>query len=231
MSGTSVRRELRKGHGLLGLVLMAIPACSPDVQELAGPRVPVPNVTGEAIRASAPAGGVGVDLRTNQGVEVASTKTDASGRFGFVDVAQGVWEIKLSGRAPGDFESVTRAFRLESGSLTIAAMNIYAFGAAAAEPEDGASLPAPNPTQPLIFRWTLPAVPGARARVQVFEGTGSAVWVSSWRESQEASWDGLGNQGVYQGTPAAPGSYTWRVKFELPDSCEARAPSRRLVLT
>jgi len=172
-----------------------------------------------------------VDLRTEAGQQVATTTTGRAGGFGFADVTPGTWEVKVSGLRTGDFESAVRTILVDGETMTIPRVDIYGYGAAALEPGDGATLKAPNPTRPVVFRWVLPDIAGAAARVRLHDSAGNAVWFSQSFQGDSLPWNGLGNQGRYQGTLAPPGSYTWRVKFELPDSSEARVATRRLVLT
>ena len=207
--------------------------CSVDVQDGVGPRVRVPNVQGVVLRTTSPAQGLEVDLRTDAGQEVATTTTRRSGSFGFADVTPGTWEIKVSAGGPGDFESVTRGFQLgpDPAPLSLPPVDVHAYGASAIEPVDGASVTAPSFIEPLIFRWTRPDMPGVTAHVQLYDAAGSPVWFSSALQTDQVPWNGLGNQGTYQGQPVGPGQYTWRVKFILPDSSEGRTGSRRLALT
>ncbi len=222
-----------KGTALTLMLAVLLPGCGVDVQDGVGPRVPVPNVQGVAVRATSPAQGLHVDLRTDAGQEVATTTTTRWGSFGFADVGPGAWEIKVAGGGPGDFESVTRGFQLgpDPAPLSLPPVDVLAYGAAAVEPADGATLTAPSLIEPLVFRWTRPDLPGVTARVQLYDAAGSPVWFSSALQADQVPWNGLGNQGDYQGQPVSPGQYTWRVKFVLPDAAEGRIASRRLSLT
>lgn len=207
-----------------------VSGCSPDFRDGVGPVVPVPNVEGSVMRSGSAASGLDVSLRDSSGVETAKTVTSASGSYGFGDVAPGGWEVKVSGSMPGDFDSVTRDFALASPSVTLTSVDVSARGAAASDPANGASLPVPSAAQPLTFQWTFPSVAGATAHVQVFDSQGSPVWSSGSLKVGSSAWDGLGNQGTYQGKAAVPGSYTWRLKFSLPDSSQAKTAPWRLDL-
>ena len=215
---------------LLLLLLVASSGCSPNIQDGVGPRVPIPNVDGSVLRSGAPAAGLKVALRDSSGVEVAGTVTTLSGYYGFGDVALGTWEVKVSGVSAGDFDSVARDFDLMDSTFSLRALDIHAYGAALLAPTDGASQPVPSPVQPVTFRWNLPSLPGVAARAQVLDSGGSAVWYSGGLQTSEVGWNGLGNQGRYQGVVVPPGSYNWRVKFDLPDSSQAKTSTRRLVL-
>jgi len=202
-----------------------------NVQDGAGPHVPVPNVLGMVERAASPAAAIDVELRTSAGQPVSSTTTTRSGSYGFDVTSSGSWEVKISAGQNGDFDAVTHPIQFQDpGPLSVPPIDIFAHGAAALGPASGASVPVPSATQPLTFRWTLPAISGARARVQLFDLQGVAVWSSSWLSAGEVAWDGVGNQGSSTGVPAPAGSYAWRIKFSLPDSSEARIASRPLIL-
>jgi len=213
-------------------MLWLLPGCGVDVQDGAGPRVPIPNVLGLVRRASAPASGLQVELRTDGGQEVASTATDPSGGYGFDVPTSGAWEIKVSSGRPDDFDSITRGFQFQDpGPLSLPAVDVYAYGAAVLEPAPDTSVATPSPSQPLIFRWIRPALAGVAARVQLFDSAGAAVWYSSSLAADQVAWNGIGNQGGYQGQAVTAGQYSWRVKFVLPDTSQARSATRKLSLT
>lgn len=232
--GPSRRRApVRSSPGPPGLVLLLLTAwmvgCSPDVHDGMGPRVPLPNVKGVVLRAGDPAAGLGVDLREPVGnLTTASTHTTSAGEYDFGDVPAGTWEVKVSGDDPGDFDSVTRPFSLAiAGQVVLLPdLDIAAYSAAPSEPAAGALVPTPSPQQPLHFVWQNPARPFLSARVQVFDGRGQAVWYSPKSLNQESLWNGVGNQGDFTGLLVTAGTYGWRVKFELPDTVEARTGTR-----
>jgi hypothetical protein len=215
----------------LMLAALAIAGCSVNVQDGAGPHVPVPNVLGMVERAASPAAAIDIELRTSAGQPVSTTTTTRSGSYGFDVTSSGSWEVKISAGKDGDFDAVTHPILFQDpGPLAVPPIDIFAHGAAALEPAPGASVAVPSATQPLTFRWTQPAITGARARVQLFDSQGVAVWSSSWLSASEVPWDGVGNQGTRTGTPTSAGSYSWRIKFSLPDSSEARIATRPLIL-
>jgi hypothetical protein len=213
-------------------VLWLLPGCGVDMQDGAGPRVPIPDVLGLVRRAGTPASGLQVELRTDGGQEVASMATDRSGGYGFDVPGSGAWEIKVSSGRSDDFDSVTRGFQFQDpGPLSLPAVDVYAYGAAVLEPASDTSVVAPSPAQPLIFRWIRPALSGVAARVQLYDSAGAAVWSSSSLETDQIPWNGIGNQGSYQGQAVTAGQYSWRVKFVLPDTSQARSATRKLTLT
>jgi len=223
-----VKRDLALAIG----VTAVLSGCSPDFRDGTGPIVPVPNVEGAVTRSGSVAPGLLVSLRDSTSQDVAKTVTNASGNYGFGNVASGAWEVKVSGRDPGDYDSVTRAFQLVSPSLTLPMLDVSAHGAGPTNPADGAAHAVPTPVQPLVFQFNFPsAPPGVIAHAQVFDSGGKAVWFSGALKIGESAWNGLGNQGGYQGTVATPGSYTWRLKFDLPDSSAAKTAPRGLTLT
>jgi hypothetical protein len=217
---------------LATLTATVLSGCSPDFRDGTGPIVPVPNVEGAVTRSGSAAPGLGVALRDSSGHDMAKTVTNASGDYGFGNVTSGTWQVKVSGGEPGDYDSVTRDFQLTSPSLTLPVLDVSANGAGATSPADGVTQPVPTPVQPLVFQFNFPSAPSnATAHVQVFDSAGSPVWYSGSLKIGESAWNGLGNQGGYQGRAATPGAYTWRLKFELPDSSEARTTPRGLTLT
>jgi hypothetical protein len=217
---------------LATLVAAVVSGCSPDFRDGTGPIVPIPNVEGTVTRSGSAAPGVGVALRDSTGHDMAKTVTDASGNYGFGNVTSGLWQVKVSGREPEDYDSVTRNFQLLSPSLTLPMLDVSAHGAGATNPAAGATEPVPTPLHPVLFQFNFPsAPPGVTARAQVFDSAGKPVWYSGSLKLGESAWNGLGNQGDYQGRVATPGNYTWRLKFDLPDSSEARTALRGLILT
>jgi hypothetical protein len=204
-----------------------------DVQDGVGPRVPFPDVAGAALRASSPAPHLDVEIRDpGSGRVVLATASDARGRYAFSGVPAGRWEVKISGAAGGDFASVSREFERAAGQPThlLPALDVFAFGAAPTAPPDGARLARPSPAQPLYFRWTNPPHPGRQARVLLYDQRGDPVWSSSRFAADSALWNGVGNQGPYSGALVPAGPYAWRIKFDLPDSVQARTALRAMVL-
>ena len=197
---------------------LLLPGCGVDVQNGAGPRVP--------------RSGLRVELRNEGGERISSTVTGASGAYGFSVTGSGPWEIKVAAGVAGDFDSITRSFWLQgSGPTELPPLDVYAYGSGLRDPAAGASVTAPSPTQPLTFTWTRPALDGVTARVQLFDSGGVSIWNSSWLDADQVGWNGIGNQGGYQGRSVQAGHYSWRVKFNLGDSSEGRTPTRKLELT
>ncbi|MCK4414613.1 MAG: carboxypeptidase regulatory-like domain-containing protein [Candidatus Eisenbacteria sp.] len=219
--------------GLLLPLSFWLVGCEADVRDRVGPRVPVPNLTGQVVRAGAGADDVEVELRrAGDAAVVDSTETDQQGRFAFFGVAAGDWEIKASREEPGDFDSVSRTFVLadEEVPLELAAIDIHAYGAAPVEPEDQAVLPRPNLFAPMAFRWQLPERELRGVRVRCYDADGGAVWTSLKDIYNEIAWNGIGDEGEYRGELVPAGAYAWRVKVELEDGLEGRLDWREFIL-
>ncbi len=213
-----------------GLAL-AVGACSPDVRDNIGPRVPVPNAMGQVARAGAPAENLKVELRCSVSAEViASATTDDDGEYLFTDVPSGDWEIKVSGDEDGDFDSVSRIFGLaqRGDQAVLPELDIHAFGLTLLAPAEASSHPPPSLFDPIEFSWALPSVSIASARVQLYSAAGERVWSSEKTLGPTAVWNGIGNEGGHAGRPVAAGAYYWRVKLELGDEIEARSESYTL---
>jgi hypothetical protein len=218
---------------LIWTIVLIAPACSVDVQDGVGPSVPVPNVTGQATRAGDAAEDLEVDLRrAEDAVVVDSTSTNGAGEFLFADVTLGEWEVKVSGDEESDFDSVSREFTLaHAGSLVVLPdLDVSAYGTVLLEPQDGSEMPTPNPFQPILFRWTLPDREVSWTRVRVYDAAGRPVWASEKGVREQAVWNGLGNEGDYDGRLVTAGDYSWRLKLGFPDDLEARVDYRGLVL-
>lgn len=217
---------------ILALVLV-FAGCSGDFHDGVGPRVPIPNVEGIVTREDAPAPSLRVEVRgIETHVALASGRTGPSGAFGLEVSPLGRWEIKVSGKELGDFDSETRIFELSDSvrSVHLPPFDISARGAALAEPPQDAQVPIPTLSEPLQFQWTPPSTAILTARVQLYDSLGADAFISVQTTESQIIWNGIGNQSQYQGKPIPPGRYVWRVKFLYPDSTEARTMSHRLTL-
>lgn len=217
---------LLAGALLAGALTQA--GCSPDMKDGLGPRVPVPNVSGRVERDGVAASAVDVSVRDpNDASTIADAKTDANGSY-VVAAPAGVWEVKVKGRIPGDFASVIRGFVVSSTGQRVSmdSLDIFAYQAALVAPADAAMLALPSPSNPVTFRWSPPRHAITSVRAQLYDGSGEAVWFSAKSSDSSAVWNGRGNQGAFTGVDLPAATYTWRVKFDLPDSSEARTLSR-----
>jgi len=195
-----------------------------------GPRVPVPNISGRAERDGVSAFALDVSVRDSLGNTLVSAKTDAYGSYALA-APRGAWEVKLKGKLPGDFDSVTRDLVIDDAGdrVALGPMDIFAYGAGLGAPLDNSTLGLPTQAAPATFRWSLPTRTFTSARAQLFDSTGAAVWYSTKSTDSSATWNGAENQGSASGSPAPAGAYTWRVKFEFPDTSAARTATWRVV--
>lgn len=217
---------------IVAAVLCAV-GCDVNVGDGVGPRAPIPDVEGTVSRGTSPAVRLDVELRNvATDIKVFETDTNTDGYFGFVDVPSGLWDLRVESEVPGDFASVSRQFYRADGDgrLRIPAFDVFAHGARLTAPVIGASRLAPTPFDPLDFHWTPPAVAGVVGRVQVTDQAGLDVWKSPSGAADSVRWNGYGTEGAYFGLPIGPGSYEWRVKFDFPDTSEARTERRALRL-
>jgi hypothetical protein len=203
--------------------------CSPNVKDGIGPRIPIPNISGRAERDGAAAPTLDVSVRNpDDNTVVGSTKTDANGTY---DLAApvGVWEVKIKGKLPGDFDSVTRDLVIAGSGerVVIEPLDVFAYGSALISPSDSETLAFPTHGKPMTFRWRNPARAFSSARAQLFDSAGAAVWYSAKSTDSSATWDGTRNQGSAAGTAVPAGNYMWKVKFDLPDSSVARTATRK----
>lgn len=220
-----MHKLLQRALLVAGLWLAA--GCSVDVKDGIGPLLPVPNVAGQALRAGAPAGGLDAELRDAETAETVGSTVTQGGRFEFADIPPGHWEIKVSGDDPGDFDSVSRTLLLANADslYELPDFEVWAYGCAVLEPQDGSSLPRPNLFAPLTFRWTLPSGSNREldwVRAYLYTAAGDQVWTSDRILAAEVAWNGIGNEGDFAGLPVAAGAYYWRLKLAFTDSLEAR---------
>jgi hypothetical protein len=215
-----------------GLLILAS-GCAVDVRDGLGPRVPEPDIEGTVSRGASPAINVDVELH-NVATEtkVFDTRTNRQGFFAFFGVNPGLWEVRAESDLPGDFASVSRQFYRADGdgTLSVRGLDVFAHGAGLLAPTAGASVIAPTPFEPLEFHWSAPNISGAIAHVQLYDQAEQSVWKSPRVVVDSVQWYGFGSEGSYQDVPVGPGNYEWRVKFEFPDTTEARTERRQLRL-
>jgi hypothetical protein len=166
-------------------------------------------------------------------IKVLDTQTHRDGSFGFNDVPGGLWEVRVESDVPGDFASLSRQFYRtdDDSTFQLPDFDIAAHGSRLVAPDAGARIIAPTPFDPLDFLWSSPDIPGATAHVQLYDSLGQDVWKSASVQADSVRWYGYGSEGSYQNTAISPGLYEWRVKFEFPDTTEARTETRILRLT
>jgi hypothetical protein len=216
------------------VILFAL-GCSPDLHEVVGPLVPVPNVTGQVLRDAIPVADIKVKLEvTDTDSTVADVRTDARGRFAFAEVGTGRWTVRADSRDPSDFAKVTYGFVFlaPDTSLEIPPLEITLDGLEALVPEDDAILPVPSFTSPVRFEWRRPEDPTAAVQVRIFGTTGEAFWYSERIFDEFAVWNGFGNRGEFIGKRAESGTYRWRLRVERSGSpIEWNTANRTIVFT
>lgn len=230
LEGTTASRRAgrpRRGRSraLIGFIVLLLEGCAVDVQDGVGPRVPLPDVEGTVLRASTPASDVDVELHNvATDTKMFDTESDLHGVFRFYAVPGGLWEVRVESDRPGDFASRSRQFYRADGDikLVVPPFDIFAHGAGLEAPIAGAIVVAPTPFTPLDFYWESPPDSGVLARVQIYDDADQDVWRSSWVAADSVRWHGYGTEGSYQGVPVGPGQYEWRVRFQFPDTTEAR---------
>jgi hypothetical protein len=219
--------------GALGIVFPL--GCSPDLQEVVGPLVPVPNVTGQVIRHGIPADDIKVKLEiTETDSTVTDARTDAQGGFAFAEVGAGNWTVRADSREPSDFAKVTYDFVFlgPDTSLEVPPLEISLDGLRPLTPENEAILPVPSFTSPIRFVWQRPEDPTAAVQVRVFGPTGEAFWYSERIFEEFVPWNGFGNRGEFIGKKAEPGTYHWRLRVERSgSSIEWSTGNRTIVFT
>lgn len=215
-------------------IALLVGACSPDVRDGLGPQVPIPNVTGTALRAEQPVDGLDAEIEDAESGETLATTVTQDGHFSFAEIPAGRWQIKVSGADAGDFDSVSRSFEVISPDEPQPPLQfeVWAFGCQTLEPTAGAHLPRPNLFAPLTFRWLNPSGAGTEldwVRVTVYTGAGQQVWTSEKVVATEISWNGVANAGDLAGQAVSAGDYYWRLRVAFVDSLEARLNPQGLV--
>lgn len=207
--------------------------CTPDLNETVGPRVPVPNVTGQVIRQGVPVVDVKVELQdTAADTTVADERTDDQGYFAFSEVGPGRWTLQVKPRQPGDFVRVKLefVFATHDTAVDVPAMDTSMEGLALRLPEDGETRTAPNPFGPVTFQWDLPTGGNGdrRFQVRVYLLDGTPFWFSQKTREAQIIWNGLGNQEQSQGELAQPGEHIWRLRVEDENGLEYDTESRHI---
>jgi len=230
-------RFCRRGNTLAGACLAlgaTILACSPDLHENVGPRVPVPNVEGRVLRAGRPAGGVDIELEDVQtGAVGAETSTGADGRYAFTEVAAGVWQVGAESDDPEDYEQVTCEFRFDSPDTNaiLPDLDVSMNGLERIAPEDSLVGAPPSPFSPLTFEWHPgeQSDSGARYRIRLYSASGEGIWFSEKAADTRVDWNGIVNEGDGAGRRVQPGEYRWRLRVYGEDGIEYSTDYRHLV--
>lgn len=191
--------------------------CSPDLHETAGPRIPVPNVSGRLVRDDVPVSGESVRLEiAGQDSIVAETRTGDTGYFYFAEVESGGWVLRADSEDPWDFARVTYEFSFLGPDTELVApdLDLSLKGLVLTNPEEGEARGLPDLFDPVLFQWDFPEGMASRAEARVYDADGDPVWYSAETLDEEVRWNGLGNQGDYAGQTATAGTYQWRLIVE-----------------
>lgn len=203
-----------------GLVIGML-GCSADLHELAGPIVPLPNLTGTVLRDGQPVAGIKVKLEdTTLDQEVNDDRTSAAGIFAFSGVGAGTWTVRVDGVVDGDFDKVSYDLEFASAetSLVCPDLEISLSGLVILEPESGMKRSRPGLFSPLTFQWTDPQGEARSKQVRLYrDEDGAPFWFSSRLTDEQVRWNGLGNQGANTGQAAPAGRYRWRLAVEPED--------------
>lgn len=229
----AVRRIVRWGrHLALSSVSLFGIGCSVDLHEVTGPLVPVPNVQGQVLRDSIPAPGLRVRLQDGAGNTLSSERTNESGLFGFAEVGEGNWSVRVESGLPTDFARVTYEFSFLSAdtSLTVPSLEIDLREMRTLAPEDSSVASVPGFFSPLTFTWE--GRPGPK-QVRFFETSaagGEAIWYSVSDDVSSMRWNGLGTENSYVAVPISGGEYRWRLRWIEPGGPEYLTHYRHITL-
>ena len=214
----SVRAAVRT---LLLAGCLVLIGCTADLQEAAGPIVPIPNVTGLVVRGGNPVDNVKVKLlQTSTDSLIASDRTDPYGQFGFSEVGPGDWTLEVKSTAPEDFARVQIDFVFASAETTYEtpALDLSLAGFEVVQPADSETVATPGFSSPLEFRWSLPAGSHQKVQVRLYDEAGASVWYSEKIRDEQVRWNGLGNRGEHVGQFVSPGTYRWKLRVETDES-------------
>lgn len=218
-----IRGRRAGGSALLRWIPLLVPvafvACSVDLHETVGPRVPVPNINGQVVRRGTPLGGRKVKLEpTNVDSTFDTDRTDADGRYAFLLADSGAWTIRYDGVDASEWNRVTWDFHLPSADSSVAVPMIdAASGCSLDSPADSGTVAVPSLFAPLEFHWSYPEDAAAlQAQLRLYAEDGSPVYFSNRTSAGTVRWNGLKNQGSGAGRPVTPGVYKWRMVLEDP---------------
>lgn len=203
------------------LTAAIIAGCAPDLQENAGPRVPLPNVVGRVTMAGAPIADRKVKLiDTAADTETDSDRSNAEGRFAFSGIPPGAWTLEASGAGETEFDAVVIDFDIafEGDTFTAPDLDLDLRGLEPVAPQPGDTIPVPSLSSPLDFEWNRPDTTEATMQVRVYGPSGEAVWYSIETEASGVRWNGIANRGDAAGRPVGAGVYAWRFREEPEDA-------------
>jgi SdrD B-like protein len=218
-----------------GLVsaLVTVAGCGLKPERLTGPAPGGPQLMGTVSRSGVAVAGMEVKLYQDpSGVLFDTTRTDASGAYGFANVPAGRWMVKVSPSDPNDLAYVRYFLDVAAGGVAaeVPPFDVAAHGFGLISPTDGSAQPLPTSNALMRFAWSLYQGSYVNTSARVADSTGVLVWASAAGQGSAADWDGTGNDGSYAGRPAAPGHYRWRVKIRLAYDVQAATRERLIVL-
>ncbi|MEZ4647881.1 MAG: carboxypeptidase-like regulatory domain-containing protein [Candidatus Eisenbacteria bacterium] len=200
--------------GLVTMLLLGAPACSPDYHETVGPTVPVPNLFGRVTREGAAAPDLKLAIEDSAEVELSAARTNSGGWFEFEEVPAGAWTVRIDSQEPTDFARLTYEFTFldpEAG-LTLPDLEIGLGEFDVKKPNEGAQEPVPGFFSPLEFRWS---GLGGEKQIRFYrDSDGAPVWFSAKTTADIVRWNGIGNQGEFQNVSVPPGDYRWRIRVD-----------------
>ncbi len=203
------------GVPLLAVVLLFC-ACLPDLRDSAGPRIPVPNLTGTVVRDGVPA----FDLKVK--LEIAATesllaedRTAPDGGYAFI-AGSGEWVLRVGSTRPEDFSRVIVPLRLDrpDSSVQVPPIDVARHEVAPVVPADSTEAPVPGFLSPITFTWSNPLRETRSAQVRVADSTGATIWTSDKLGSETVRWNGLANRGPGSGRAVGAGTYAWALRLE-----------------
>lgn len=213
--------------------LIALAGCGLKPERLAAPAPGGPQVTGTVFRAGLALAGMEVKLYQDpSGALFDTTRTDASGAYGFANVPAGRWMVKVSPLDPSDLAYVRYFLDVPAGGAAaeVPPFDVSAHGFDLIAPADGSAQPLPSSQALVHFAWSPYQGSYVNESARVSDSTSVLVWASPTGQATAADWDGTGNDGSYAGKPAAPGHYRWRVKIRLAYDVQAATRERWVAL-
>jgi len=200
---------------LLTALFLFLAGCSPDLRESVGPRVPVPNLTGQVLRAGVPVADIKVKLEEAVSESlVADERTGPDGRYGFTAVGSGNWLLRVDPREAGDFDRLIWEFHHGGNDSTLQAppLDVGLRGTRVIEPVDSAVTDVPSFRPALTFRWENPRSDSCTVQVRVADSTGLTIWTSEKLDTDSTSWNGRIKYGPQTNLPVGPGVFDWKLR-------------------
>ena len=206
----------------LGLAVCSlVSGCSADLNEMAGPRLPLPNVTGRILRDEAPVASFKVELRDPETDEALfDARTDASGVYTFHGVGEGHWVLRADSAERSDWSRSVYEFSVSDPEvlLELPGLDVFSRGLRIEKPGDGGTEDVPTVFDPIEFEWRHDGLTRA-VQIRLYEDRdgGAGVWFSNETTATLIRWNGFANQGSYAGRSVPAGRYRWRLRMSHAD--------------